>query len=89
MKHHPKLSRALEKFGKSQFTEEAEKLLNEHPKCRIVLGLLGGASTGRYGFAHSAGKKYPRPAVRYVRGSGIVGIKLHSGPYLSIALPKK
>ena len=85
-KSHPKISRALEKMGEAEFIVAAESKLAQHPRCRVVLGLLGGRSTGRYGFAHSAGKKYPRYAVRYVRGRGITGIFRHSGPYLCIAL---
>ena len=83
---HPKLSKALSQYGESAFAAEAERKLALRPKCKIVLGLLGGPSTGRYGFAHSAGKKYPRYAIRYVRGKGIVGIARHAGPYLYIAL---
>lgn len=86
MNNHPKIEAALKRMGEKEFCRQAEELLSVRPQCRIVLGLLGGASTGRYGFAHTAGKKYPRYAVRYVRGQGIVGISLHSGPYLCIAL---
>lgn len=84
--NHPKLTAALKQMGEREFCRKANWLLTQHPRCRIVLGLLGGASTGRYGFAHTAGKAYPRMAVRYVRGQGIVGISRHSGPYLYISL---
>jgi hypothetical protein len=85
-KNHPKLEAALMRLGEDEFNRQAELLLVNNPKCRIVLGLLGGPSTGRYGFSHTAGKKYPRPAVRYVRDKGIVGIRKHSGPYLYITI---
>lgn len=84
--NHPKITKALERYTVEAFNRDAASLLTANPRCRIVLGLLGGASTGRYGFAHSAGRVYPRYAVRYVRGKGIVGISQHSGPYLCIAL---
>lgn len=86
MKHHPKIYAALKACGEAEFIRLAEVKLALHPRCRVVLGLLGGASTGRYGFAHTAGKAYPRYAVRYVRGQGIVGISRHAGPYLYISL---
>ncbi len=88
---HTKLNAALVRYGEDQFRKDAEAMLADYPKCRIVLGLLGGASVARNinGMAnwnHTAGRNYPRTAVRYIRGIGIVGISKHSGPYLYITL---
>jgi hypothetical protein len=84
--NHPKISKALEKFGENLFIQKAQKLLAKNSKHKVVLGLLGGPSTGRYGFSHTAGKKYPRYALRFEKGRGIVGISKHAGPYLYISL---
>lgn len=87
---HTKLEAALNKYGRSRFIKDAEALLIDHPKAHVVLGLLGGASVAVnpncYRWRNTAGKKYPRMAVRYVRGIGISGISKHSGAYLFIAL---
>lgn len=85
---YPKIQAALTKFGEEEFEKQARLILNKpyNLKKRVVLGLLGGPSTGRYGFSHSAGKKYPRPAVRFERNKGIVGISKHAGPYLYISI---
>jgi hypothetical protein len=87
---HPKVYAALQRYGEQRFVSDAQSILDEHPRCRIVLGLLGGPSVAcnpnaRF-WSHTAGKRYPRPAVRYVRGYGIVGISFHAGPYLCISL---
>lgn len=84
--NHPKISKALENYGVEKFCNQADKILDKNPFCRVVLGLLGGPSTGRYGFSHTAGKNYPRYAVRYTRKFGLEGIERHAGPYLYISL---
>lgn len=84
--NHPKITKALIKMGEETFIKKANNLLEQCPKNKVVLGLLGGPSTGRYNFSHTAGKKYPRWALRFERNKGIVGISKHSGPYLYISL---
>lgn len=83
---HPKIDKALESFGVDNFIKECEIVLNNNPKARVVLGLLGGASQGRYSYNATAGKRYPRIALRYERNKGIVGIKKHSGRYFYVAI---
>jgi len=83
---HPKIENALKQFGYERFRKKAEAKLRRHPKCRIVLGLLNGPCTGRYGFSHTAGKNYPRVAVRYERDIGITDIRKHSGSYLYVSI---
>lgn len=82
---HPKIESALAKYGKEKFVADCLAILKKRPKHRVVLGLLGGASTGRYGFSCSAGKAYPRMAARVERDGSLV-IRRHSGPYLCIAI---
>ena len=84
--NHPKIERALNNYGLDKFSKSCESILTENPKARVVLGLLGGPSVGRYGFRHTAGRYYSRFAARYERYNGYVGIRRHSGPYLYVAL---